>query len=114
MPRYALFDADGRFTGRSFVGPIESRPAAQSGEYWNAVQAPPEYIEPVPSIDTQWRVVRAERNARLAACDWVVTRAADRGEPVPQVWRDYRQALRDVTEQPDPRAIAWPSRPDGA
>ena len=56
--------------------------------------------------------VRADRAARLAACDWVVARSMESGDPVPAVWRAYRQALRDVTSQPGfPEAVMWPDLP---
>jgi hypothetical protein len=58
-----------------------------------------------------WAAVRLERDTRLAACDWVALRAQERGEPVPPEWLAYRQALRDITQQPDPAAIAWPVAP---
>lgn len=52
---------------------------------------------------------RAERDRRLAACDW--TQVAD--APVDRAaWADYRQALRDVPDQPGfPDVIAWPEEP---
>ena len=28
-----------------------------------------------------------------------------------QQWQAYRQALRDITEQPDPFNIVWPETP---
>ncbi|MCX7850972.1 phage tail assembly chaperone [Thermus sp.] len=60
--------------------------------------------------------LRAERNQRLAATDWVVVRAAERGEEVPAEWRAYRQALRDLPETVDEEAllsgdIPWPEPP---
>lgn len=58
-----------------------------------------------------WALVRAQRDALLADCDWVVARSAEAGELVPEVWRVYRQALRDVTEQGDPAAVVWPVGP---
>ncbi|WP_202758170.1 tail fiber assembly protein [Delftia acidovorans] len=58
-----------------------------------------------------WSAVRAERDRRLAACDWVTLRAQEAGEPVPAPWMAYRQALRDITNQPDPLAIVWPTPP---
>lgn len=61
--------------------------------------------------DEAWAQVRHRRDQLLAACDWVVFRAQERGEPVPQPWRAYRQALRDVTQQSDPTAIVWPEPP---
>lgn len=59
----------------------------------------------------RWRAVRDERDVRLAACDWVAARAADRNEPMPEEWRIYRQALRDVTLKADPSEIEWPVAP---
>jgi hypothetical protein len=55
--------------------------------------------------------VRAERDRRIAATDWRVTVAAERGVPVPDAWQAYRQALRDVTQQADPRSVIWPEPP---
>ena len=40
---------------------------------------------------------RAERDKRLAACDWVVTKALEAGGSVPSDWVTYRTALRDIT-----------------
>lgn len=58
--------------------------------------------------------VRAERDRRLAACDWVSLRAGDLGEPVPAAWQAYRAALRDVPRQAGfPRAVEWPVAPGG-
>lgn len=63
------------------------------------------------NLDRAWVQARGRRDQLLAACDWVVTRAADRGEPVPTDWQVYRQALRDITDQPDPMGLVWPERP---
>lgn len=58
------------------------------------------------------RDVRTRRARLLAACDWVVARAADTGEPIPEAWRAYRAALRDITAQPGfPTDIEWPVAP---
>lgn len=53
--------------------------------------------------------IRAERDAKLAACDW--TQAAD--APVNQaIWATYRQALRDITDQETfPESVIWPEEP---
>lgn len=62
--------------------------------------------------EAQAASLRAERDRRLAACDWVLIRAQETGDPAPQAWRDYRQALRDVTDQPGfPDAVTWPEEP---
>lgn len=55
---------------------------------------------------------RAERDARLASCDWVVIRAAETAQAVPGPWTSYRAALRDVPLQAGfPGAIDWPAAP---
>lgn len=59
-------------------------------------------------IDAQWDAVRAERNEKLAECDW--TQLPD--APVDSAaWATYRQELRDITLQPDPFNIVWPTPP---
>ena len=59
--------------------------------------------------ETQWRVVRSERKQRLVACDW--TQLSDIPAETKTLWEPYRQALRDVTNQPDPFNIVWPTPP---
>ena len=43
-----------------------------------------------------FRVLREERNRRLAQCDWIVTKNAEYGQNISKEWRAYRQALRDL------------------
>lgn len=54
-------------------------------------------------------MVRADRNARLAACDW--TQLPD--SPVDAApWRTYRRELRDITKQSGfPWNVVWPVEP---
>ena len=55
-----------------------------------------------------WSGVRSQRNRLLAESDW--TQLPD--APVDaEAWAEYRQALRDITNQPDPFAIVWPQTP---
>lgn len=54
-----------------------------------------------------WGAVRAERNRLLAESDW--TQLPDVPTATRQAWATYRQALRDITKQPDPLNIVWPS-----
>ena len=57
-----------------------------------------------------WAPVRGARGALLAEADWRIERAEDKGEDTATL-RAYRQALRDVTKQADPRAVVWPVAP---
>lgn len=67
-----------------------------------------EFKDAPKDYDAQWEIVRAERNAKLAASDW--TQLPD--TPVDKAtWATYRQELRDVTNQSDPFNIQWPVAP---
>ena len=68
--------------------------------------------EIIQRTNNQWNFIRADRNARLTASDWVVTKSLELGEAVPQSWLTYRQALRDITLQEDPFNIVWPTPPE--
>jgi hypothetical protein len=53
---------------------------------------------------------RARRAGLLAACDW--TQLPDVPAATSSAWAAYRQALRDITEQPGyPENIIWPIAP---
>lgn len=56
-----------------------------------------------------WAGIRARRNELLAACDW--TQLPDVSSANRAAWAEYRQALRDVTAQPDPENVVWPVPP---
>lgn len=58
-----------------------------------------------------WQEVRSQRQALLAACDWVVLPDSSVSQAQREAWVAYRQVLRDITDQPDPRAIVWPVAP---
>ena len=67
------------------------------------------------------RLLREERDKRLSACDWVVTKALETSTPVSEEWASYRQALRDLPDTATPRlnstdwldisSVSWPSVP---
>ena len=52
--------------------------------------------------------VRAERNGKIAACDWRMLIDS----PGSAGWKVYRQALRDVPQQAGfPENVVWPIAP---
>lgn len=58
------------------------------------------------------KVLRTKRDAKLSATDWIVVKSYEAGEPVPQSWIDYRQALRDLPANTvDPFNPVWPQEP---
>ena len=63
--------------------------------------------------------LRHRRDQLLAETDWVTLKAIDDsndglGIQLPQVWMDYRQALRDLPANTvDPANPVWPTKPGG-
>ena len=67
------------------------------------------------------RLLRVERDKRLAACDWVSVKATDTGVAVSDAWKTYRQALRDLPASASPKldseyeldltSVTWPISP---
>ena len=62
------------------------------------------------------RLLRVERDAKLAACDW----RASSDLTLADAWKTYRQALRDITKQTpklnsqyqlDLTSVNWPTEP---
>lgn len=72
-------------------------------EVWQIVELP---------FDQAADNVRAYRGRLLQDSDWVVAKSYELGQPVPADWAAYRQALRNVPEQPGfPWAVQWPVAP---
>jgi hypothetical protein len=65
-----------------------------------------------PTVRGQWAIVRKERDRLMLLSDWAASKAFECKEDVPPCWLGYRQALRDVTKQPDPFCIEWPVLPN--
>jgi len=56
---------------------------------------------------------RAERNALITASDWTQVADAPLTQNERARWREYRQCLRDVPQQPGfPASVEWPTEPE--
>jgi hypothetical protein len=97
--------------------PIEQQPAdsvlavskSESGEYTASWILLDDYQQ---LLDTNAAAgfARNRRNRLLEECDW--TQAKDIPDAVSSQWTEYRQALRDITNQEGfPNAIIWPEKP---
>ena len=88
---------------------LEGNPALVDGVWtrqWVVTDASADEI--AARTDAQWTAIRAERNIKLADCDW--TQLPD--APVDAAaWAAYRQELRDITNQNDPFNLIWPQEP---
>lgn len=58
-----------------------------------------------------WSNARFWRDQLLLASDWTQIASAPLDDEQRAAWLVYRQALRDITKQADPRKIEWPTKP---
>jgi hypothetical protein len=107
----AMFDSDNLPDwASSWVDAADD--TAVGGTYDGVTFTPPP--APAPTEEE----IRARRDTLLAESDWVVTKAIEQnaqdglGVQIPVVWLDYRQALRDIPQQPGfPDNVTWPTAP---
>ena len=67
------------------------------------------------------RLLREERNRRIATSDWRIVKAKETSTNIPAAWKTYRQALRDLPSTQTPvldsnnpigiSSVTWPSEP---
>ncbi len=98
------------YSGLEWMDTVQTQPTEAE---INAKIAELEAVEPM-------RLLRIERDKRLAEVDWEVTKAYSKGEAVPAELATYMQALRDLPDtatpeldasgQLDPASVTWPTR----
>jgi hypothetical protein len=89
----------------------EGTPQLIDGIYtqiWNEVDATQEEID--IKIENQWEQIRVARNQILMESDWTVLPDSPVSASIEE-WKTYRQQLRNVTSQPNPFEIVWPTQP---
>lgn len=74
----------------------------------------PDFLDDIADealAEDRWIQVRFERNFKLRNCDWTQALDSPLSSAQKTLWRDYRQSLRDITDQEDPFNISWPDEP---
>lgn len=107
--RSGVEQINGKWYTKYVLGPIfTDRPATETEPAMSAAEQEAEYKAQKDA--EQAKNVRADRNKRIAECDW--TQLPD--APVDAaVWATYRQALRDISKQAEfPNNIVWPDKPE--
>jgi hypothetical protein len=59
-----------------------------------------------------WEDIRKQRNKLLLESDWTQLSDSPLSPEKKTEWSVYRQELRDITSQPDPNNIVWPTKPE--
>jgi hypothetical protein len=101
---------DGIYDGLEFymVGDVPTLLPPKPNEYCVFNYTTKQWVD-TRTTEIQWDIVRGDRNQRLQVTDW--TQLSDISAETKALWEPYRQALRDVTSQPDPFNIVWPTPP---
>lgn len=83
--------------------------AIWDGSAWEVQNIQEPDLPPAPELT--WDHIRLLRNFRLAECDWTQLADVPFSESQLAAWREYRQALRDITDAESPEAVVWPELP---
>ena len=95
--RWQMFGDDITWTDESQTQPTEEEIAAKTTELENA--------EPL-------KLLRIERNAKLAETDWEIVMHKEKGTNIPTALKTYRQSLRDITDTYTSLGdVVWPEKP---
>lgn len=70
-----------------------------------------EWVAPPSLSEERLESARRHRGALLVASDWTQMPDSPLNPEIKHQWALYRQALRDITLQPDPVNIVWPTPP---
>jgi len=110
--RSGVEQVNGKWYTKYVLGPIfTDRPATDTEPAMTAAQQEAAYK--AQKDDEQAKSVRADRDRKLAECDWVTIRAMDTSTAMSAEWSAYRQALRDITAQDGfPWNVTWPTKPE--
>jgi hypothetical protein len=105
--RDGVEEINGQWFTKYIAGPVFTDYTDDEGVVHTAAEQYEAYC--FTKDEAQAKVVRDDRNKRLADCDW--TQLPD--SPADhEAWATYRQELRDVTDQEGfPWDVTWPTEP---
>ena len=128
MRSFVIYNSDGKILRSGQVDDDTSQIQDAATEFELLVDVPEnieDYVvsagalvlKPQSEIDaakaeTDWRILRGERNALLAATDWTQAVDAPLTDAKKAEWAAYRSALRSMPDNTtDPANPTWPSKP---
>ena len=99
--------------GFAIYGTVNNESEYSTGVVFNTLSEKPSWSAVQDGMDDeQWVAVRASRDQRLQFSDWTVLPDVPLTIEKKAEWETYRQELRDITDQPDPFNINWPTPPE--
>lgn len=61
--------------------------------------------------NSRWQNIRARRNLLLSECDWTQMGDVELSPEMNEKWKEYRKALRNITNVSNPDQVVWPDPP---
>ena len=87
---------------------IESSDPNDFGVTWAEVSAKKTELDNAEPL----KLLRTERNKKLAETDWEIVMHKEKGTNIPTALKTYRQALRDITDTyTSLDDVVWPEKP---
>ena len=114
--QYSQYDGveqkeDGNWYTKYILGPVFTDTTDEDGTVTSAADNQAAYEARMDAKQAENQ--RAERDKKLAACDWTQLADSPLTDEQKTAWGTYRQALRDVPAQDGfPWEITWPSEPE--
>ena len=108
--RSGVEQIDGQWFTKFVAGPIFTDTTDNEGNVTTAAQNEAAYRARIDADAAN--NVRTERDNKLAATDWVITKAKETSTNIPSAMKTYRQELRDLpTTSGFPHNVTWPTEP---
>lgn len=108
--RSGVEEINGQWFTKYIVGPVFTDYTDENGVIHTAVEQEAEYRSRIDELAA--KSVRDQRDRLLAETDWVVIKAKETETTLSASFKEYRQALRDITLQDGfPHNTVWPEKP---
>ena len=78
-------------------------------QVWSIADATQEEID--ARLSNKWQEIREQRGGKLNSSDWTQLPDSPLTEEQKNAWRQYRQELRDITNQANPFEVIYPVQP---
>jgi len=108
--RAGIEEVNGQWFTKYIVGPVFEDYTDEEGVLHTAAEQESEYK--ARKDEEQAKSVRADRNRRLADCDWTQLSNCPLSDADKAAWATYRGELRDLPQQSGfPWNVTWPEQP---
>lgn len=92
---------------------IASEPYLENNQVFTVVVADKTQEDKDADAASKAATIRAKRDRLLQESDWLVIKSYELNQNIPGIWEVYRQALRDIPQQPGfPSTVNFPSKPE--